>query len=213
MQVRKTWKDLFAFLKSPNDQRDSVQQISFKSKRLLSLLFVDSIIMATLMPILYVVTEKTGWIDLDNHRLNNLLQTPLPNVLFLVGVGGPLIEELLFRLYLRFEHNFLIQPIVLISAVAGKNTQLRVYKFLYNKWQAYYPVIFYLSAVIFAIVHVSNYEYSHRLLFLAPLLMAPQFIVGLFNGYLRVKYGLVWGFYLHALHNLIIVSALFVFNP
>ena len=60
-------------------------------------------------------------------------------------------------------------------------------------------------------VHITNFEHSAALLVFTPLLVAPQFIVGLFIGYLRVKYGFIWGFYLHALHNLILFGSILPF--
>jgi hypothetical protein len=48
-----------------------------------------------------------------------------------------------------------------------------------------------------------------------PLLTAPQFITGLFIGYLRVRFGLIWGILLHFLHNLIFLgtSLLYLSQP
>jgi hypothetical protein len=42
---------------------------------------------------------------------------------------------------------------------------------------------------------------SYTILLLSPILIAPQILV--FIGFLRVRYGFVWGFLLHALHNCI----------
>jgi len=39
----------------------------------------------------------------------------------------------------------------------------------------------------------------------------PQFIVGLLIGYLRLRYGLKWGIYLHSLHNLIFIGTSLIF--
>jgi hypothetical protein len=57
----------------------------------------------------------------------------------------------------------------------------------------------------FGIVHITNYKLSYTILLLSPILIAPQILVGLLL-VLRVRYGFVWGFLLHALHNAVFVG-------
>jgi hypothetical protein len=68
-----------------------------------------------------------------------------------------------------------------------------------------YTYIFYFSAILFGIVHITNYKLSYTILLLSPILIAPQILVGSI-GFLRVRYGFVWGFLLHALHNAVFVG-------
>jgi hypothetical protein len=52
-------------------------------------------------------------------------------------------------------------------------------------------------------VHLTNYNYSIPIIVLSPIIVAPQFVCGLFIGYLRVRHNLLTGYFMHALHNAI----------
>ena len=123
----------------------------------------------------------------------------------------PFIEELVFRLYLRFRYNYLGRLIILLASVAGKQNKSRIETYLTNFWASRFKGIFYLSAIIFGFVHLANFEYSIPLLLLSPILVAPQFIGGLFFGYLRVKYTLALGYFMHAIHNAIFILVPLIF--
>ncbi|NTV31053.1 CPBP family intramembrane metalloprotease [candidate division WWE3 bacterium] len=64
-------------------------------------------------------------------------------------------------------------------------------------------VLFYLSALSFGFVHLENYTGLGTLIFLAPILVAPQIIGGLMWGYLRIRYGFGWSILIHSLYNFI----------
>jgi membrane protease YdiL (CAAX protease family) len=108
--------------------------------------------------------------------------------LLMVVVIVPFIEELLFRLYLRFKDNNLTHFVILLASVTGKVNKHKI-------------KTFYFSAIMFALFHLSNYELNSLVFFLSPILIAPQFIAGLFLGYLRIKYNLFVGYFMHAIHN------------
>jgi len=40
----------------------------------------------------------------------------------------------------------------------------------------------------------------------SPLLVAPQFFIGLIFGFIRVRLGLLWSIFLHSLYNGLLVS-------
>ena len=65
--------------------------------------------------------------------------------------------------------------------------------------------IFYASAVLFSLLHLSNYSFqineSPKYLFL----IIPQFFSGLLYGYIRVTNGITYSILLHSLHNAIIM--------
>ena len=70
-----------------------------------------------------------------------------------------------------------------------------------------FPVFFWLSTLGFALVHLANYiDASWAMLGILLPLVLPQFALGTMLGYLRVHYGLVTAFALHALHNGILFS-------
>ncbi|WP_162428394.1 CPBP family intramembrane glutamic endopeptidase [Pontibacter pudoricolor] len=72
-----------------------------------------------------------------------------------------------------------------------------------------YATVFYSVAVLFGLVHITNYtdfNYASLALLLIPVLIAPQIWAGLSIGYMRVKYGFFWGFFLHAAHNAVFLG-------
>jgi len=71
-------------------------------------------------------------------------------------------------------------------------------------FERHFAYFFWASAVLFAAVHLANYE-EGALAILLPLLV-PQFVVGTLAGYIRVQCGLIWSIALHAAHNALAVS-------
>jgi len=69
------------------------------------------------------------------------------------------------------------------------------------KTSPYFPFAFYCSFVLFGLIHLGNFEITPAVLLLSPLLVAPQTIMGVFLGYIRVRLGLSWAILLHASHN------------
>ncbi|MEM9535550.1 MAG: CPBP family intramembrane glutamic endopeptidase [Cyanobacteria bacterium P01_E01_bin.45] len=68
--------------------------------------------------------------------------------------------------------------------------------------------IFYISAILFGAIHITNY--SGRVWALMPLLVLPQFILGLFLGFVRVRYGFGWAIFAHGFHNGCLIAPLLI---
>lgn len=66
-----------------------------------------------------------------------------------------------------------------------------------------FPVIFYLAAALFAVVHLSNYD--HVSLLALPLVL-PQLWAALVLGYIRQRIGLAGSIATHALSNSLVVG-------
>jgi len=212
--IKETYTDFLAFLKHPSEQPDPMQTRKQKAKRLFSLLIIDMAVMVVLMTVIYGI-DKLGLVNSENHQITKLMnQYPILFIILLLVVIIPFFEELIFRLYLRFKYNFLAQSILLLSSVAGAQNKSKLEIFLKNIWSKNFKAILYLSAILFAYVHIFNYEYSTTILLLSPILIAPQFVIGLFLGYLRMKYNLVLGYFMHAIHNAIfLIPFIFMMGP
>jgi len=65
-----------------------------------------------------------------------------------------------------------------------------------------FPYIFYASAMIFGYVHFSNFSGNMQWYWI-PLLIIPQFMMGLVMGYARLRFGMYSNIALHAVNNLI----------
>lgn len=119
-------------------------------------------------------------IDLGPHAMDKLLKTySTYALLFLSVVLAPIIEECLFR-----------GPLVWFR----------------NK--TYFKYALYFSIILFALVHLSNFELYGKVYYIAPLLVGPQLILGIILGYVRVRLGLSWSIGLHASYNAILVLPL-----
>jgi hypothetical protein len=81
---------------------------------------------------------------------------------------------------------------------------------LSKMYKRFFAVIFYISAIVFGLIHISNYTERGTVLFMLPLLVLPQIIVGFVLGYVRIKYGFRYSYLLHAIFNgaLILPSSL-----
>lgn len=142
--------------------------------------------------------------------------------LFLIVVLAPIVEEIICRLPLRSAiFSFSIPISVLIScflsilsvdpaissatvlALLGLNIYFAIKRPKISQLQRLYTrfsrSLFYLSAISFGAIHISNYD--SRVWMLMPLLVLPQFVLGLFFGFVRIRYGLRWAMFTHAFHN------------
>lgn len=147
---------------------------------------------------------------------------------FLVLLIGPFWEEIVFRLPLILNVRSIgISLGVLVYRYIGENIYFNFYNshdylrlffalnafflvvrylnvsFLLNIRENYFKHFFYLTAILFALVHIQNFASSdYRLFIFYPIYVLPQFIMGLFIGNIRMKYGFLWGLLLHSLINL-----------
>ena len=69
-----------------------------------------------------------------------------------------------------------------------------------------FNLAFYANGGIFAYVHIFNFEITTNVILFSPLLVAPQFFIGLIFGFVRVRFGLIWSIFLHSIYNGILVS-------
>ena len=72
-------------------------------------------------------------------------------------------------------------------------------------WNKRFKLIFWSFTLVFAAIHLSNFG-SEVPFYLMPLLVLPQFILGIMLGYIRVGWGFWYCVLFHALHNGILVS-------
>ncbi|GAB2767450.1 hypothetical protein GCM10027275_07260 [Rhabdobacter roseus] len=100
----------------------------------------------------------------------------------------------------------------LVALVAGLTTYalLRVPLLagaFQRRWERYFGVIFYGSALLFGLMHVSNVrELSATVWLLAPFITIQQIVFGLVNGYVRVRFGFAQAVVQHMLFNLVPIA-------
>lgn len=143
-------------------------------------------------------------------------------ILFFVVVMAPIVEEIIFRLPLRpgtlrffipvsiattYLLDFLnVNPAIIFVvgfALLGLNIYFAIRRLKFPRLQQLYRrlsrPLFYLSAILFGALHISNYD--SRVWMLMPLLVLPQCVLGLFFGFVRIRYGFGWAIFTHAFHN------------
>ncbi|MEE4153127.1 MAG: CPBP family glutamic-type intramembrane protease [Erythrobacter sp.] len=189
----------------------------------LRLYLLDALLMIGIGVIASLVL-LTGF-EIPQNTLEELALTP--GWIAVIIIGAPLAEELMFRSWLSGRPGHLVAGIAGIAALlglpilaaAGGTLQLAALAALvalvvgaaWSLWRwreapplrwfvAAFPLIFWGVAVVFALIHLVNYEAAGGILMLLPLVV-PQFIAGTIFGYARVRYGLWASIALHALHN------------
>jgi len=142
-------------------------------------------------------------IPLEQDNFDELLYNKSPlEIFFLIAILAPIAEETIFRFFLKYKRNYLFRAIDSLS-----KTQIAK-----HFWVTYFHFFFYFTALVFAIVHIGNYSNTGILFYLmAPLLVIPQFIIGISLGYIRLKLGFVWSILLHGLYNFTVMAPMLFF--
>src|SRR5690606_21786204 len=142
--------DLFNFLKNPQDSLDPNQSLRQKAKSFFLVLGI-AILLSVFTAALLDILNEFGWINIDSHKIEDFMKTNSISKIFLLGVVlVPLLEEIIFRLFLRFKSNYLLKFIIYLYPKSKDS--------IHEFWQKYFGFIFYLSAIIFALVHLSNFN-------------------------------------------------------
>jgi membrane protease YdiL (CAAX protease family) len=111
------------------------------------------------------------------------LKMSMPVKIATAIIFAPLIEEGMFRLWLGFYRT--------------KN---------YFKW------LYYVSAILFGLVHIFNYQLNDSHYAFIPFITMTQTFGGLMLGYIRIIYGFWYGVLLHALFNVLGIAWLLYFE-
>lgn len=196
--------DFLSFLKKPTDKVDLPISIASKFKIVLAFFVIELPVMLVIILIMGGL-ESAHIINTENHAIEKLFKTMSPTaIFFLVVIIAPLVEELIFRLYLRYETNLLIGISIRFGNLFFDREKAAQFDLALNrKWSRFYPKFFYFSALLFGLVHLVNYEISPAILLFSPILVASQIAGGLIIGFLRVRHGFWTGFMMHSFHNFV----------
>jgi hypothetical protein len=214
-------KGFMLFLKNPN-ALDQIEIESYKSffiliwKSFLILFLIDILVglaISTPLRFLKLFPEQRG-ID---YNLFIILKITL----FL-----PIIEELIFRLPLRISRRNLAISLSLI--LFGCLTRINLYlaistsialfniiiffikdeSIILNKLNSfttkYFLQIFYFQALLFGLLHLTNYNLDIQYFYLFPFFVISYILTGCFLGYLRIKYN--YGIYLCMTTHIVVNS-------
>ncbi len=168
-------QSLYLFLKNPVYKEDENTNLDYRLSLGVRIL-VLGLGVSILLVLITATIESFFNLELGKHAINELVATkPIWHILLLGVVIAPFFEELIFR-----------GPLALF-----KNSP-------------YFKQLFYGLAIIFGLIHISNFETTTATLILIPLLVAPQIWIGILFGYIRIRFGLAWAMGLHSTHNLVL---------
>ena len=193
-------QQFFSYIKKPQPVFNESLTGQEKWKTVGWMLGLSFVLVLCSMPLIALVDAFI--IPLKQEQFTEIFSNmKLIPILLIASVAAPLLEEPLFRLFLKYQRNFIFRGIDSIS-----NGKAKVF------WHKYFHFFFYLSAVLFSLVHLSNYDNSSLLFYIfAPIIVLPQLIAGLTFGYVRMKLGLIWSILMHGLYNFIIFGASILF--
>lgn len=140
----------------------------------------------------YVVTLRT---KLDD--------APLWGMILLAVFIIPFFEELLFRLPLRYNRNWLWRTLERIFNLQSKTF-----------WNRHYRFIFYAFVGLFGVAHLTSYNNTETLFYVfTPVIVGSQLFGGLLLSYIRLRLGFWWGFTQHSIWNAAaILVSIFLFH-
>jgi hypothetical protein len=223
--------EMLDFLKSPVKDMPAISSVKEKLSIFIPLFLLEIVIAIFCGGIISQLTN--GLHLMEGNKLEHFFNAyPFWVVFIYVALVGPMIEELFFRLPLKMNEKYAQINVVLtltgfiyilvftikvyiiqISLVIVEIILLSVYfnskklfnKYIINIWNKKFTWVFYISAGTFGMLHISNYSPKFIIFLLMPILVLPQFIVGLFCGYIRIRLGFFWGYFLHAAHNFVFI--------
>ena len=201
-----TFHALWRFIKKPVELSEDKASLQLKIGTCGALFLIQIPPLLVLMALVGGL-EQLGLWDEDMHSLQKIFQEMEPVLIFFFAViMAPLLEEVMFRLILRFRSNFLILWSIHIGVALHLGQKRSLLKTARKVWDKFYGWVFYLMTMAFGLMHIMNFEPSLNIYLLAPILVAPQILIGINLGYLRVRFGLIWSILFHAFYNGILMS-------
>lgn len=181
--MKETFLNLIDYIKNPVLEKDLNTDTKYRFKIFLHLLVISIATGLVISPI-FVILDEIGFVNMDNHKIDEMFKNlSLFQILLTGGIIAPVIEELIFR-----------APITSFKKPAS------------------FKIGFYVFAVLFGLVHLTNFDITPNVLIAAPLLVLPQIILGAYFGFIRVKFGLIWSMLLHGCYNSILMIIGFGFE-
>jgi hypothetical protein len=179
--MKKIILQLLSFIKNPEDQRIENWSLEINIKHIFYILFFEFIINFVIInSIIYVINKiepivtNTRIVYEDNKLLPMLIGAAL---------YAPIIEEIIFRLGLRYNMFFSI----FISR---------------KRWDIIFKFLVYGSVLTFGFVHSVNFLNDSTFFYwVLPLLVATQTIGGFTLTYLRVRFNFISSLIAHASWN------------
>lgn len=180
--MKETILNLVSYLKNPVLVKDSNTDLNYRFKIFFHILIISILTGLAITPI-FAIIEEMNWVNMDNHKVEEMFKDlGILQMMLLGAIIIPAIEELIFR-----------APITTFKSKKS------------------FKIGFYIFALIFGYVHITNFDSTINVYLLSPILVLPQILLGGYFGYIRVRFGLQWSILLHGSYNgtLILLGFLF----
>ncbi len=226
--TRGEWARFGAFLTRPVLPERAEPFRLANAAAVLRLLLLDLIVMGGLVAIAGLV--MSSGIDIPNTALAGMELGPL--LVFFAVLVAPIAEEVIFRGWVSGRPGHVLAILILGAAALAMSSDATYSEEAVN-WKAIslataaivgailaivllrrrgamgwfqhiFPLLFWISCLLFAGVHLMNFS-GNEWWTILPLVL-PQLSVGTMLSYLRVNYGLWSSMLLHILHNSAFIS-------
>ena len=226
MSTNELLKDFFSFLRKPhtNGLALTTPQRFIATFRLWCCLFLFIIFGGVLIDSLIEVPVHDRFEEVMN-------QIGVVGFIFFAVLIGPLLEEIAFRLALRFrlrtvligvtafviymaqaasylfdaensQASLLLGSVATVSLLGFIVLCIKRQNAVKAWWNTHFSWVFYIFSVAFALIHIFNFEeFPLKVILLTPIITLPQLILGLGMGYLRMRFGFWYGYLFHVLNN------------
>ena len=145
--MKETINELITYIKNPVLEKDKNTNFVYRLKKLFSI-FAISLLTSFFFTILISILEESGLFNSENHSVTDVFNKYGPVSFFIFAViAAPLIEESIFRAPLT----------------------------LFKKKQTF-KIAFYVFALAFGFLHITNYEISTNVLIFSPILLLHKFL-------------------------------------
>ncbi len=230
-RLKQTAGEWIAFIKAPTLNLPMSEQSAIKDVAWLFALncLIVTAIAAVLFPAMMLLDIEMS------SDMSELFKRPVWQILGIVVIVGPIMEEIIFRSWINGNPRLLIIfgaivawfggshllalsgitadtmvstiAVATVIALAALFGVFRCWKAPVPNWYArIFPIIFWIQALFFGFIHVFNYAGDNPLALLPFVL--PQLIGGLIWGYARVRYGWWSNIIMHMAYNMIATSGL-----
>ncbi|MBS9768062.1 MAG: CPBP family intramembrane metalloprotease [Flavobacteriaceae bacterium] len=191
--MKRIFIEIYQFIKNPIDERIENRSFSKMLKYIGVIYIIKILIFLTILVPLMNVLQKVEPLK-KAERLDYFDKTLLFQVLIGV-ILVPIIEELIFRFFLRYNKFFKL----FLSR---------------NKWDFIFKYLVYFSILAFGLAHSSNYENNSWLFYLLiPFIVSSQLINGAFMTFLRVKFNIFTSMFFHILWNCTMFGLFHILSP
>lgn len=231
--MKKSLVLFYHFLKKPSFLKKQKDK-KVLAKDFAALFLLDLFFAVLLVGLFYILLHFN--IIREQESADLLKEYGILGTLVIACIFAPIFEELFFRWHLRDLHGsiyfaFLSASGLIASQITGSLLQFSIViaaliiaaftiSFLSKKgklyslriWRKSYPYLFYYTAIIFGLIHLSNFK---DLTITDPtflIYIASQTFGGLSLGYIRIKYGLGYSMLFHACFNLVAFSLAIAFG-